>query len=56
MDPSYLSDEDIAAICDVIRRPGGFVRSKMSERGEQISVLAAKNLKLAVFMFKLMEC
>ena len=29
-----LSDEDIAAICDVIRRPGGLVSGKMPDRGE----------------------
>ena len=41
-----LSDEDIAAICDVIHRPGGLVSKKTLDRGNQISVLATKNLKL----------
>ena len=49
------SHEDITAICNVIRRPGGLVRSKMPDRGNKISILAAKNLKLATFMFKTME-
>ena len=47
-----LSDEDIAAICDVIRRPGGLVSCKTPNRGNQISFRAAKNLKLAAFIFK----
>ena len=41
-----LSDEDITMIWDVIRRPSGLVSDKMLDRGNQISVLAAKHLKL----------
>ena len=47
-----LSDEDIAAICDVIRRPGCLVSKKMSDRGNHISILVENNLKVTVFMFK----
>ena len=50
-----LSNEDIAAICDVICRPGGLVSGKTLDRGNLISVLAAKNMKLAAFMFKTKE-
>ena len=32
--------------------PGGLVSRKTSERGDQIFILVAKNLKLAAFMFK----
>ena len=51
-----LSDKDIAAICNVIRRPDGLVSGKMPERGNQISILAAKNLKLTAFIIQLMKC
>ena len=50
-----LSDEDIATICDVIHRPSGLVSWKTPDRGNQIFVLAKKNLKLAAFMCKTME-
>ena len=53
---SSLSDEDITAICNVMRWPGNLVSGKMPDRGNQISVLAANNLKLMAFMFKMMEC
>ena len=40
----------------MIQRPGSLVSSgKIPERGNQISFLVAKNLKLAAFMFKSME-
>ena len=42
-----LSDEE---------RPGSLVGSRIPERGNQISVLAVKNLKLAAFVFKSMKC
>ena len=47
-----LSDEVITAICDMIHRPGRLVSGKTLDRGNQISALATKNLKLAAFMFK----
>ena len=50
-----LFDEDITTICDVIKRPGGLVSSKMPDRMDQISILAVKNLKHAAFIFKGME-
>ena len=50
-----LSDEDITTICDVIRRSGGLLSMKMLDRGNQISILAANNLKLTAFMFKSIE-
>ena len=51
-----ISDEDNATICGVIRRPGGLMRRMMPDRGNQISILVAKNLKLTALMFKSMEC
>ena len=50
-----LSDKDIAAICDMIHRPGGLVSGKTLDRGNWISVLAMMNLKLVAFMLKTME-
>ena len=50
-----LSDEDIATICNMICRPGRLVGGKTLDRGNQISFLTAKNLKLTAFMFKTME-
>ena len=50
-----LSDEDIAATCNMIGRPGGLVSGMTPDRGNQISILAVKNLKLAAFMFKTRE-
>ena len=50
-----LSNEDIAAMYNVIHRPVGLVSGKTSNRGNQISVLAATNLKLAVFTVKTMK-
>ena len=41
-------DEDIVTFCDVIRRPGGLVSGKTPDRGNQISILVAKNLKLTI--------
>ena len=50
-----LSHENTIAICDMIHRPGGLVSGKTLDRGNQISVLATKNLKLDAFMFKTMK-
>ena len=50
-----LFDENIATICHVIKRPGGSVSRKTSDKGNQICILAAKNLKLTAFMFKAIE-
>ena len=51
-----FSDLEIATICNVIRMPGGLVSGKMPDSKNQISILIAKNLELAAFMFKMMEC
>ena len=51
-----LSDKDISEICDVIRRPGGIVTRSITDRGSQISVVVAKDLNLAMFILKTMEC
>ena len=48
-------DEDIIAICVMIYRPGGLVSEKTPDTGNQISVLAMRNLKLAAFMLNTME-
>ena len=50
-----LSTEDISAIYDVIRRFGGLVNKRTPDRGDQTSVLATSNLKLAMFIFKIMK-
>ena len=50
-----LFDEDITAICDVMRRPGGQVGGRTPDRREQISILMAKNIKLTEFIFNLIE-
>ena len=46
---------NITFICDVIRRPGGFLNRGVSDRENKLSVLAAKNLNLTAFDFKIME-
>ena len=45
-------NEDISAICKVIRRPGGLINRRIPDKGKQTSVLAARNIMLAMFMFK----
>ena len=47
-----LSDEDIAAICNMIHGPGGLVNGTTPERGNLISVLVAENFKLVVFILR----
>ena len=49
------TDNNITAICDVIRRPGRLVSERMPDRENQIFVPVEKNLELTVFMFKTME-
>ena len=49
------SGKDVAIICNMICRSDGSVSGKTPDRGKEISVLAAKNFKLAVFMFKIMS-
>ena len=50
-----LSDDNITAICDEIRRTGGLVSRSMLNRHEKMFVLVAENLKFALFMFRTME-
>ena len=50
-----ISNEDITAIYDMICRLGGLVSGKTLDRGNQITVLATKNLKLMTLVFKTME-
>ena len=50
-----LPDEDITMTCDIIRKPGGLVDGRALDRGNQIPIMVAKNLKFATFMFKSME-
>ena len=50
-----LSDNKITLICDEIRRPGGLFSRMVLTKGNQISVLVAKNLNLALFTFKSMK-
>ena len=49
-----LSDEDIAAVCNVICRPCRLVRRKTLVRGNQISILVTKSLKLTALMLTLL--
>ena len=41
-----LSDDEIAAIHDVIRKSSGLMCRRMPDRGNHISILAVKNLEL----------
>ena len=50
-----LSDVNIATICKMICKPGRLVSRKTPDRGNQIPILAMKNLKLVTFMFQTME-
>ena len=50
-----FSDDDITSICGAIRRPVFLVSMRMPDRRNQIYVLVEKNLKLSMFMFKMME-
>ena len=47
-----FSVEDITAIFDAIRRTDCLVSGKIPDKGNQISILAVKNLKLVAFMLK----
>ena len=46
-----LMDKNVDDICNVVRRPGGKNANGMPGRGQQVSVIALENLKLAVFLF-----
>lgn len=51
-----LSDEYITTIYDIIRRPEGLIDWRALDRGNQISLLVTKNLKLAALIFISIEC
>jgi hypothetical protein len=46
-----LTDKNVDDICNVMRKPGGKIANGMPDRGQQVSIIAQKNLKLAVFLF-----
>ena len=46
-----LPDKNVDDIYNVIRKPGGKNANKMPSRGQQVSVIAQENLKLATFLF-----
>ena len=46
-----LTDKNVDDICNVMRKPGGKNANGMPDRGQQVSIIAQKNLKLAVFLF-----
>ena len=46
-----LTDKNVDDFCNVVRKPGGKIANGMPNRGEQVSVIAQENLKLAVFLF-----
>ena len=45
-----LTDKNVNDICNVTRKPGGKNDDGMPYRGQQASVIAQKNLKLAAFL------
>ena len=46
-----LTNKNVGDICNIIRKPGSKNANGMPNRGQQVSVLAQENLKLAVFLF-----
>ena len=44
-------DKNVDDICNVMRKPCGKNANGMPERGQQVSVIAQENLKLAAFLF-----
>ena len=46
-----LTDKNVDGICNVMRKPGGKNADRKPNRGQQVSVVAQENLKLAVFLF-----
>ena len=45
------ADKNIDDICNVMKKPGCKNANKMHNRGQQVSVKAKENLKLAIFLF-----
>ena len=46
-----LTDNNLDDICNVMRKPGSKSADGMPNSGQQVSVIAQENLKLAVFLF-----
>ena len=46
-----LTDKNVFDNCNVVRKPGSKNANGMIDRGQQASVIAQENLKLAVFLF-----
>ena len=47
-----FADKNVDDICsNVVRNPGGTNANGSSDRGQQVSVIAWENLKLAIFLF-----
>ena len=46
-----LTDENVDDICNVMRKPSSKNTNGTFNRGQQVSVIAQKNLMLAVFLF-----
>ena len=46
-----LTDKNVDDICNVMREPGSKNSDGTPNRGQQVSVIAKENLKLAVFLF-----
>ena len=49
--PAILSDDDMISICNEVIRLGDLAIGRMPDMWNQISILVAKNLKLAKFAF-----
>ena len=46
-----LTDKNVDDICNVMRKTGSKNANGTPDRGQQVSVIAQENLKLAVFLF-----
>ena len=46
-----LMDKNYDNICNVMRKPGGKNANGTPNRGQQVSVIAQENLKLAAYLF-----
>ena len=46
-----LTDKNVDDICNVLRKQGSKNANWMPKRGQQVSVTAQENLKLAIFLF-----
>ena len=46
-----FTDKNVNEICNVMKKPDGKNANGMPDRGQQVSVIAQENLKLAVFLF-----